>query len=84
MPSSNGNGGRQPWDRGPSGGPSPNLEELLKRGQDKFKKAIPGGSGVPGLFVFLVVVILAAIVAFFLALDGVALYAGWRVARRIG
>jgi modulator of FtsH protease HflK len=65
MPSSNGNGGRKPWDRGPSGGPSPNLEELLRRGQDKFKQAIPGGSGVPGLYIFLVVVVLAAIVAFY-------------------
>ena len=65
MPSSNGNGGRKPWGRGPPGGPSPNLEELLKRGQDKFKQAIPGGSGVPGLFIFLVAIVLAAIVAFY-------------------
>jgi modulator of FtsH protease HflK len=70
MASSNGNGGRRggggPWGgRGPSGGPSPNLEELLRRGQDKFKQAIPGGSGMPSLFVFLVVVVLAAIVAFY-------------------
>ncbi len=68
MPSNNQNGGRKggsPWGRGPSGGPSPNLEELLKRGQDKFKQAIPGGSGAPGLFVFLVVVVLAAVVAFY-------------------
>jgi membrane protease subunit HflK len=69
MPSSNGNGGRKdgggPWGRGPSGGPSPNLDELLKPGQDKFNQAIPGGSGVAGLVVFLVVVALAAIVAFY-------------------
>ena len=69
MPSSNGNGGRRgggaPWGRGPSGGPSPNLEELLKRGQDKFKQAIPGGSGVPGMLIFLMVVVLAAIAAFY-------------------
>jgi modulator of FtsH protease HflK len=26
MPSSNGNGGRKPWGRGPPGGPSPNLD----------------------------------------------------------
>jgi modulator of FtsH protease HflK len=65
MPSSNGNGSRKPWGRGPPGGPSPNLDELLKRGQDKFKQAIPGGSGAPGLFIFLVAIVLAAIVAFY-------------------
>ena len=41
MPSQ-GNGGRKPWGQGPSGDPSPNLEELLRRGQDRFKQAIPG------------------------------------------
>jgi membrane protease subunit HflK len=63
MPPNNGG----PWGRGRSGGQrnQPNLEELLKRGQDKFKRAIPGGSGVPGLFIFLVVVVLAAILAFY-------------------
>jgi membrane protease subunit HflK len=63
MPPNNGG----PWGRGRSGGQrnQPNLEELLKRGQDKFKRAIPGGSGAPGLFIFLVVVVLAAILAFY-------------------
>jgi modulator of FtsH protease HflK len=68
MPSSDQNGGRNggsPWGRRPSGGPSPNLEELLKRGQDKFKQAMPGGSGMPGAFIFLMVVVLAAIAAFY-------------------
>src|SRR6516165_6049583 len=69
MPPNNQNGGRRkggsPWGQGPSGGSSPNLEELLKRGQDKFRQAIPGGSGAPGMFVFLVVVILAAVIAFY-------------------
>ena len=60
------NGGG-PWGSGPSGGPykQPDLEQLLKRGQDKLKQVIPGGSGLPGPFMFLIVVVLAAIVAFY-------------------
>jgi membrane protease subunit HflK len=69
LPSSDKNGGRKgggsPWGRAPSGGPSPNLEELLKRGQGKFRQAIPGGSGAPGLIIFLVGVVLAAVTAFY-------------------
>src|ERR1700730_6346725 len=66
MPPNNQNGGG-PWGQGRSGGQrnQPNLEELLKRGQDKFKQAMPGGSGMPGAFIFLVVVVLAAIAAFY-------------------
>jgi membrane protease subunit HflK len=51
-----------------NGGPSnqrPDLEELLKRGQDKFKQAMPGGSGVSGSVVFAAVVVLAAAAAFY-------------------
>jgi modulator of FtsH protease HflK len=43
----------------------PDLEELLKRSQDKLKQAMPGGPGLPGSVVFGVVVVLAAIAAFF-------------------
>jgi modulator of FtsH protease HflK len=62
----NPNGGG-PWGPGPSGGPhqQPDLEQLLKRGQDKLKQVMPGGSGLPGSFMFLVVVVLAAILAFY-------------------
>ena len=46
---SGGNGGGGPWGQGPqgSGGPGqqPDLEELLKRSQDKLKQAMPGGGG---------------------------------------
>jgi membrane protease subunit HflK len=61
------NGGRGPWGPGPSGGPDkqPNLDELLKRGQDKLKQVMPGGSGLHGTFIFLILVVLAAIAAFF-------------------
>jgi modulator of FtsH protease HflK len=61
----NGGGGKGPW--GPSGGSQnqPDLEELLKRGKDKFKQVVPSGSGLPGPLMFLAVVALAAIVAFY-------------------
>jgi membrane protease subunit HflK len=72
MPWSNqGGGGRRggggPWGQGPSGGPhhQPDLEELLKRSQDKLKQVMPGGTGLPGSFIFLVAVVLAAVVAFY-------------------
>ncbi|MAB14878.1 FtsH protease activity modulator HflK [Parvibaculum sp.] len=60
MPWSNENGGggwqggggnRGPWGQGPSGGGGgggnqpPDLDELLRKGQDKFKKIFPGGQG---------------------------------------
>jgi modulator of FtsH protease HflK len=62
MPPNNQNGG--PWGQRPSGGPQPDLEALLKRGQDKLKRVIPGGSGLPAS-IFLLLVGLAAIVAFY-------------------
>ncbi|MEK7246639.1 MAG: protease modulator HflK N-terminal domain-containing protein, partial [Pseudomonadota bacterium] len=45
-----GGGGQGPWGgRGSGGGPSmpgaPDLEELLRRGQDRFRRAMPGGFG---------------------------------------
>ncbi len=60
-------GGGGPWGQGPSGGPhqQPDLEELLKRSQDRLKQVMPGGTGVPGSLLFLGAVVLAAIVAFF-------------------
>ena len=60
-------GGGGPWGQGPSGGPhnQPDLEELLKRSQDKLKQVMPGGTGLPGSFMFLVAVVVAAIVAFY-------------------
>jgi modulator of FtsH protease HflK len=63
----NGGGGRGPWGpRGPgTPGGSPDLEEFLKRSQDKLKQVMPGGSGLPGSFAFLAVVVIAAIVAFY-------------------
>jgi membrane protease subunit HflK len=60
MPWNNG-GGRQ------GGGPPQHndLEELLKRGQDKLKQVMPGGTGLPGSSVILIAAGIAAVVAFF-------------------
>ena len=39
-------GNQGPWGQGPSGPQTPpDLEELLRRGQDKLKQIMPGGSG---------------------------------------
>ncbi|WP_336056759.1 FtsH protease activity modulator HflK [Nitratireductor sp. CH_MIT9313-5] len=63
-----GNGGG-PWDQGPRGpqGPQnnpPDLEEIIKRGQDRLKNALPGGGQTsPALFV-LIFVALAGLWAF--------------------
>jgi modulator of FtsH protease HflK len=62
-----GGGGGGPWGQGPLGGGSnqPDLEELLKRSQDKLKQVMPGGSGLSGSFVLLIGAVLVAIVAFY-------------------
>ena len=59
-----------PWDNG-GGDPKrsdlrrkPEIEDLLKRGQDKLRQAMPSGSGLPGSIAFLVATVLAAILAY--------------------
>jgi membrane protease subunit HflK len=43
---SGGGGGQSPWGRGSGGrGQPPNIEEMLRRGQDKVKTLLPGGLG---------------------------------------
>src|SRR5689334_16087215 len=55
-----GGGGPSPWSRGPQ---PPNLEEILRRGQDRFRRFVPGGvGGGRGLLL-----VLAAIVLLWLA-----------------
>jgi len=61
-----------PWNQTGGGGRNggaphqrPDLEDLLKRGQDKFKQAMPGGPGLSGSVLFTAFVILAAVTAFF-------------------
>jgi len=64
MPWSNqsggGGGNRGPWGQGPSSGGQmpPDLEEILKKGQDKLKQALPGGSmGGRGIALLIALVI---------------------------
>jgi modulator of FtsH protease HflK len=60
--SGGGNGGG-PWGQGPSGGSQPpDLEEMLKRGQDKVKQVMHGG-GIPGPLLFLVAIVACAVIA---------------------
>ncbi len=66
---SGGGGGGGPWGQGPWGqgggsGQQPDLEEFLKRGQDKIKQVMPG-SGLPGPMLFLIFLVGAAVLAFF-------------------
>lgn len=59
--------GGGPWGQGPSGGgggQQPDLEEILKRGQDRLKQVMPG-SGLPGPLVFLIAAVGMAVVAFY-------------------
>ncbi len=64
-----GNGGRRgPWGQGPSKGPSggrgktpPDLEEIIRKSQERLKDIIPGGgtsSGVPWLIILVAIVAL--------------------------
>jgi len=53
-------GGQGPWGRGPGGQRPPDIEEFLRRGQDRFKRLLPGGWG--GGRSLLLIVILAIFV----------------------
>ncbi len=57
-----GGGGQSPWGGGGRGGgpQQPNIEEMLKRSQDRFKRFLPGGFG--GWKVIALIVIALAIV----------------------
>ena len=59
-------GGGGPWGPRPTGpgGQQPDLEEILRRGQDRIRQAMPGG-GVPGPFIALAAVIAVVLIGFF-------------------
>lgn len=60
-------GGGGPWGQGPSGPPGggqPDLEDLLKRSQDRLKQVIPGG-GPPASLMLLIAALVVAAVGFF-------------------
>ncbi len=62
---SGGGGGGGPWGQGPAGGgQQPDLEEMLKRSQDRMKQVMRGG-GMPGPAVFLAAVVAAAVIGFY-------------------
>ena len=44
-----GGSGGGPWGRGPQGPTPPNLEDLLRKGQDSVRNLLPGGLGGKGL-----------------------------------
>ncbi|HZP10704.1 FtsH protease activity modulator HflK [Methyloceanibacter sp.] len=58
-------GGGGPWGPRPGGpGQQPDLEEILRRGQDRIRQAMPGG-GLGGPFTALAAVVVIALVGFF-------------------
>ena len=58
-------GGGDPWGPRPTGpGQQPDLEDILRRGQDRIRQAMPGG-GVPGPFIALAAVIAVVLIGFF-------------------
>jgi modulator of FtsH protease HflK len=58
-------GGQSPWGRGSRPQP-PNLEEILRRGQDRFRRLLPGGWGSGrGVIVAIVVVVVIWLISGF-------------------
>ena len=60
-PNDNGPWGQSPWGGGPTGGggPPPNLEELLRRGQDSLRQILPSGLGGRGIAILALLTLLA-------------------------
>jgi membrane protease subunit HflK len=52
-------GGQGPWGRGPGGQRPPDIEEFLRRGQDRFKRMLPGGFGSGRSLLFIVIAAIA-------------------------
>ena len=50
-----GGGGQGPWGRGPQSPQTPDIEEILRRSQDRFKKILPGGFGPSRGFILIVI-----------------------------
>jgi membrane protease subunit HflK len=63
-----GNGGG-PWGQGPRGpsgpqGSPPDLEDIIRRGQDRLRRALPGGGGFSPAVLALIAIVLVALWAF--------------------
>jgi len=57
--------GQGPWGQGSGGGKQPDLDDLLKRSQDRLKQVMPQGSGVPGPLLALAAAAMLAVVVFY-------------------
>ncbi|WP_169544684.1 FtsH protease activity modulator HflK [Sneathiella aquimaris] len=55
-----GGGNRGPWGQGPSGQQPPNLEDIIKKGQERIRDTLPGGGG--GKLGFFIIVLIAIVV----------------------
>ncbi|MEH6475905.1 MAG: FtsH protease activity modulator HflK [Sneathiella sp.] len=80
-----GDGGRGPWGQGPSGQQPPNLEDIIKKGQEKLKDSLPGGGGGKlGFFIIFMVAIVVWLASGFYKVEtnqqGVVLRFGEKVA----
>ncbi|WP_417518275.1 FtsH protease activity modulator HflK [Minwuia sp.] len=69
-----GGGNRGPWGQGPSGGggggggpQKPDIEEMIRRGQDRLKQFSPGGGGNRTVIIIVVLLIIAVVAAWQMA-----------------
>ena len=66
----NGGNGGGPWGQGPrgpggpTGGGAPDLEDIIRRGQDRLRQALPGGRGTSPMVFALIAIGLVALWAF--------------------
>jgi len=66
-----GGGGQGPWGRGPSGGGprQPDIEDMVRRTQDRLKNILPGGGGWRGMALILVAFVLIWLATGFYRVD---------------
>src|SRR5690606_12785617 len=61
-----GGGNRGPWGQGPGGQQPPNLEDIIRKGQERLKDVLPGGGGGRlGIIILLLVILVAWLVSGF-------------------
>ncbi|MGD8326054.1 MAG: FtsH protease activity modulator HflK [Sphingomonadales bacterium] len=69
--SGGGNGGRNPWGQGPRGGGGqrpPDIDDIIRQGQKKLQKIVPGGVGGGRgivLIILAVILLIAAVTSFY-------------------
>ncbi len=64
-----GNNGGGPWGQGPRGpqgpqGSPPDLEDIIRRGQDRLRQALPGGGGASPLILILIAIVVIGLWVF--------------------